>query len=383
MKKMRSVVLIMLCIGCLFGWSYVKRDKVGVKIDVANVEQQILQDSVLASGNLIFNTQVNIRSELTGRVIEVPVKEGEYVQEGQVLLKLDPISFEAIVHNQEAALNVQRMEIELVSKQQAELARQLASQEKLLAKGVIKEDSVLSLRSQLSIKETELQTAKERLNQSNANLQQAKDQLNKTVIRAPMTGLLASVDIKVGETVIAGTTNIIGSDLMTLGDPSMILAELRVDEADISNIRLHQDTWIYSAAEPNQGMLGKVASIGTSARKLGEGSGLSFQVKVLLPGQEKGLFPGMSCRAEIVVTQSSEQHTVPISALQQSDNHQFVWVVEQGKVSKRVVDVGLSNDTHQVITSGLNKDDVVVIGPSRITRELQNGQTVITSGQQS
>lgn len=383
MNKTKSAILILVCVGCLFGWSYVKRDQVGLQIDVAEVNQQVLQDSVLASGNLIFNTQVNIRSELTGRVIEVPVEEGQYVEEGQVLLKLDPVSFEAIVHNQEAALNVQRMEIELVSKQESELARQLASQEKLLRNGLIKEDSVLSLRSQLSIKETELQTAKERLIQSNANLQQAKDQLNKTIIRAPMAGLLASVDIKVGETVIAGTTNIIGSDLMTLGDPSMILAELRVDEADIGNIRLDQETWIYSASEPNNGMLGKVASIGTSARKLGEGNGLSFQVKVLLPNQQKRLFPGMSCRAEIVVTESAAQQTVPISALHQAENQQFVWVLEEGRVSKRQVNVGLSNDTHQIIASGLQAGETVVIGPSRVASKLTEGQRVIVNGQQS
>ena len=383
MNRVQSVLIILACSGCLFGWSYVKRDEVGVPVDIAQVNQQVLQDSVLASGNLIFNTQVNIRSELTGRVIDVPVEEGQYVEEGQVLLRLDPVSFEANVRNQEAALNVQRMEIELVSKQQAELARQLASQEKLLAQGVIKEDSVFNLRSQLSIKKTELETAKERLNQSSANLQQAKDQLNKTVIKAPMSGLLASVDIKVGETVITGTTNIVGSDLMTLGDPSVILAELRVDEADIGNIQLGQEAKIFSAAKPNSGLSGRVASIGTSARKLGDGNGLSFQVKVLLPSQQQALYPGMSCRAEIVVTQSEEQSTVPISALHQRGAEQFVWVLEQGLVTKRLVHVGLSNDTHQVITSGLQAGDKVVIGPSRAARNLQEGQRVIVKGAQS
>ena len=383
MKKVINIVLILICVGCLIGWTYVKREHIEVKLDVAEVGKQTLQDSVLASGNLIFNTQVNIRSELTGRVIDVPVLEGQYVKKGQVLLKLDPVSFEAVVRNQEAALNVQKMEIELVVKQRNELARQLGSHEKLLQKGLIKEDAVYSLRSQLSIKETELDTAKERLVQSKANLQQAKDQLNKTTIRAPMDGMLASVDIKVGETVIAGTTNIIGSDLMTLGDPSMILAELRVDEADIGNVKLGQQTLIYSASEPSQAIVGEISAIGTSARKLGEGNGLSFQVKVLLPNQKKRLFPGMSCRAEIVVTESNLQQTVPISAIHLSENGAYVWVLAHGKVTKRAVETGLSNDTHQVISKGLEAGETVVIGPSRLAAQLQDGQSATADGYQS
>jgi HlyD family secretion protein len=163
----------------------------------------------------------------------------------------------------------------------------------------------------------------------------------------------------------------------------LILAELRVDEADIGNIRLDQETWIYSASEPNNGMLGKVASIGTSARKLGEDNGLSFQVKVILPNQQKSLFPGMSCRAEIVVIKSAAQHTVPISALYQANNQRFVWVLEEGRVSKRKVNVGLSNDTHQVIASGLQVGERVVIGPNRVASKLTEGQRVIVNGQQS
>ncbi|MFM9481379.1 efflux RND transporter periplasmic adaptor subunit, partial [Streptomyces scabiei] len=85
-----------------------------------------------------------------------------------------------------------------------------------------------------------------------------------------------------GETVIAGTTNIIGSDLMLVADPSAILAELRVDETDIAGIKLDQHADIYAAAYPNQPFTGKVINIGTSAKNQAGSQGLSFRVKVLL-----------------------------------------------------------------------------------------------------
>ena len=208
-------------------------------------------------------------------------------------------------------------------------------------------------------------------------MQIAQDRLNKSVFKAPMSGLLASVNIKEGETVIAGTTNIIGSDLMLVADPSAILAELRVDETDIASIKLHQKANIYAAAYPNNPFTGTVINIGTSAKNQPGSQGLSFKVKVLLDATDRQLYAGMSCRAEIATSIAENGLKLPIEAIQKQDDSTFVWRLNNdNSVSKVTVAVGISSDIEQAITEGLNEGDKIVIGPARPISTLKEGDTV-------
>ena len=192
-----------------------------------------------------------------------------------------------------------------------------------------------------------------------------------------MSGLLASVNIKEGETVIAGTTNIIGSDLMLVADPSAILAELRVDETDIASIKLNQQADIYAAAYPNKPFSGKVINIGTSAKNQPGSQGLSFRVKVLLDPTDRQLYAGMSCRAEIATSIAENSLKLPIEAIQKEEGKTFVWRLNSDNtVSKVIVSVGISSDIEQAITEGLSKGDNVVIGPARPISKLQEGDVV-------
>jgi len=192
-----------------------------------------------------------------------------------------------------------------------------------------------------------------------------------------MSGLLASVNIKEGETVIAGTTNIIGSDLMLVADPSAILAELRVDETDIAGIKLDQHADIYAAAYPNQPFTGKVINIGTSAKNQAGSQGLSFKVKVLLDATDRQLYAGMSCRAEIATSIAENGLKLPIEAIQKEDGSYFVWKLNtDNTVTKTAVTVGISSDIEQALTSGVAKGDRIVIGPARPLSSLKEGDTV-------
>ena len=192
-----------------------------------------------------------------------------------------------------------------------------------------------------------------------------------------MSGLLASVNIKEGETVIAGTTNIIGSDLMLVADPSAILAELRVDETDIASIKIGQIADIYAAAYPNKPFKGKVINIGTSAKNQAGSQGLSFRVKVLLDPTERQLYAGMSCRAEIASSIGENILKLPIEAIQSDDDEKFVWIVNKDNtVSKKVVELGISSDIEQAISSGVSEQDTVVLGPARPVSKLKEGDVI-------
>ena len=377
---MKKAIIITIAVVAFIGLIVSKQvtdDKKQALVNIAQVEQGNIADSIMASGNLVFNTQVQLRSEVTGRVDKVFVEEGQSVKQGDILMRLDTTAFESEVNRNQAVLRATEIEIKHSQTRLANLERQLKRQKELYDVGLGNQESFENIESARDLAKIDIESRKESYNQAQASLQIAQDRLSKSVFRAPMSGLLASVNIKEGETVIAGTTNIIGSDLMLVADPSAILAELRVDETDIASIKLNQQADIYAAAYPNKPFSGKVINIGTSAKNQPGSQGLSFRVKVLLDPTDRQLYAGMSCRAEIATSIAENGLKLPIEAIQKEEGKTFVWRLNSDNtVSKVIVSVGISSDIEQAITEGLSKGDNVVIGPARPISKLQEGDLV-------
>jgi HlyD family secretion protein len=377
---MKKAIIITIAIVAFVGLIVSKQvtgDKKQAQVNIAQVEQGNIADSIMASGNLVFNTQVQLRSEVTGRVDKVFVEEGQSVKQGDILMRLDTTAFESEVNRNQAVLRATEIEIKHSQTRLANLERQLKRQKELYDVGLGNQESFENIESARDLAKIDIESRKESYNQAQASLQIAQDRLSKSVFRAPMSGLLASVNIKEGETVIAGTTNIIGSDLMLVADPSAILAELRVDETDIASIKLNQQADIYAAAYPNKPFSGKVINIGTSAKNQPGSQGLSFRVKVLLDPTDRQLYAGMSCRAEIATSIAENGLKLPIEAIQKEEGKTFVWRLNSDNtVSKVIVSVGISSDIEQAITEGLSKGDNVVIGPARPISKLREGDVV-------
>ncbi|KAF7774847.1 HlyD family secretion protein [Pseudoalteromonas marina] len=377
MKKAIIITIAIVAFVSLIVSKQVTGDKKQAQVNIAQVEQGNIADSIMASGNLVFNTQVQLRSEVTGRVDKVFVEEGQSVKQGDILMRLDTTAFESEVNRNQAVLRATEIEIKHSQTRLANLERQLKRQKELYDVGLGNQESFENIESARDLAKIDIESRKESYNQAQASLQIAQDRLSKSVFRAPMSGLLASVNIKEGETVIAGTTNIIGSDLMLVADPSAILAELRVDETDIASIKLNQQADIYAAAYPNEPFSGKVINIGTSAKNQPGSQGLSFRVKVLLDPTDRQLYAGMSCRAEIATSIAENGLKLPIEAIQKEEGKTFVWRLNSDNtVSKVIVSVGISSDIEQAITEGLSKGDNVVIGPARPISKLQEGDVV-------
>ncbi|MDX1538507.1 efflux RND transporter periplasmic adaptor subunit [Arsukibacterium sp.] len=378
MKKLLILLVIVAVLVGLISLSQYRKQQQTTSVTTALVTEGALADSILASGNLEFNTQIQIRSEVTGRVLEVLVEEGETVTKGQMLMRLDDTAFAADVNRNRAMVQSQQIDIARANAQLADLQRQFDRQQQLYNSGLIQQETIDSLQSQLDIARINVRSAEAALQQGQAMLAMAEDNLSKTLYRAPIAGLLATVDIKPGETVIAGSTNIIGSPLMTLADPSAILAELRVDEADIANVHLGQQAEVYAAAYPHQAIKGEVIQIATSARYLNQSQSLSFRVKVLLQPDDIALYPGMSCRAEIILSQKQQSLQVPIAAIQQSTQQPeaayFVWKVVDNFAVKQTVTLGMATDIAQEVLSGLQVDDEVIVGPARTMLGLAEGR---------
>ncbi len=347
------------------------------EVTVAAVASGPLADTTLASGNLVFETQIQLRPEVSGRVAEVLVEEGDDVAQGQLLLFLDRETFAANLASAEAGVESAQLTIRRLREADADLRRQLARQQDLLARQLVSRDAVDQLRSRQRMSALQVGEAQQALAQQQASRDQAADQLRRSEFRAPIAGRIISIDVKPGETVIAGTTNIVGSDLMTLADTGALLAELRVDEADIDRIRQDQAVDVFAAARPDTAIPGRVVHIGASARKIGTTEGLAFRVRVLLEGAAHALSPGMSCRAEIVTARGGDALTVPVAALRRDADGAFVWrLADDGTVRRAPVTPGLSNDVDQAVETGVETGQRVVTGPGRVLAQLVDGQRV-------
>jgi HlyD family secretion protein len=354
-----------------------------VAVVLEPLKPRSIQTSVLASGRLVHEDEVNLSTEQPGRVTAIYVKEGEKVSKGQLVLQIDDERYRTAVDQREAAVRMQQIAIERQQTQLENLRRQWERTSELKQRGLIDEDSYDTATNNLAIAEIDLRSNQEQLRQSEAQLSQAQDDLRKTQAYSPIDGTVTSLDIEVGETAISSSTNVPGSSLMTIADTSTILTEVNVDEADIAAIRVGQKAEIYAIAFPDDPVEGVIESIAVSA-KVAEGEqGRSFEVKIRIT-DTRGieLRPGMSCRAEIFTDLKEGVLAAPIQAILieedlTADETSYYVFRRDGDQARRVeVGVGISDDTYQEITSGLNEGDEIVIGPDRILRNLRDGDSI-------
>ena len=380
----RRLLIAAVILATIAGVTMYRKQSQALDVQVSTVTKGDLTDSILASGNLVYRTQVALRSELMARVDAVFVQEGDKVEAGQLLLQLDPQSYRASLEQARAQTARARTDIQMATTRLKNVERQLKRQQQLASKGLIQQELLDNLRSEQLLAQLAQQSAEQQLAQSLAAEKQAADLLAKTELRSPISGVIVAVDVKAGETVIPGSAQMMGSDLMTIADTSALLAELRLDEADARQVG--QNVKVLAAAAPDQALSGKVQSISSSARQLGQSQALAFKVKVLLENAEGALYPGMSCRAELQTAALSQVWSVPVSALQSlpagtaaapsSANSKQIWLVRDGRAYPQTVEVGLATDTAQQISQGLTGTEQVITGPARIFTSLQAGAKV-------
>ncbi len=353
------------------------------EVEFETLALRSIQASVLASGRLVHEEEVQLTTEEIGKVTGIFVEEGDRVTEGQLLLQIDDEIFRAAVEQSEAIVRMQEIAIQRQQMTLDNLRTQWERKEELHERDLIDEDSFEVATNELGIAEIDLRSSRESLSQAKAQLEQAADRLSKTRTYSPIDGSVTSLDIKVGETAISSTTNIPGSSLMTIANPDSIHTEVNVDEADIANITVGQRTLIYAIAYPDQAIEGVIDSIAVSAKVAEGAQGLSFAVKIRLEkAEDVVLRPGMSCRAEIFTEIKEDILAVPIQAVLVEEDRSVsqtlyhVFVNDDGEARQVEVEIGLSDDAYQEITDGLSKGDEVIIGPDRVLRNLEDGSNV-------
>jgi HlyD family secretion protein len=382
----KKLVLVLLLAGSVIALPFINRTYFGSdakEVNVSMLSQRVISPSILASGFLAHEEEVMLSSEVIGKVSELFVEEGDTVTEGQLLLQVDDKNFIAGLEQSEAAERINTIDIERQEVRIANLSRQFERSKSLHEQKMIGDDEFDTIKNQLDLARIDLKSSTERLTQARAQLDQVNDNLSKTRIVSPIEGVITSLDIKVGETAIASSTNIPGSSLMTIANPASIYTEVLVDEADVANIEIGQRTEIVAIAYPDQPMQGVVRYIANTAKIAPGRQGLSFTVKIEItdPG-DVVLRPGMSCRAEIFTRQDQEVIAVPIQAVIFEEDRSalrseyFVFVNDNGIARKTKIEVGISDDEYQELMSDIDDNIEIIVGPDQELRHLLEGDRI-------
>ncbi len=373
MSKGRKIILgavgvIVVATGITVAIHYRNKDVVTVQTGKV-VQMDNLVQTVSASGEIKPLKYINITANSFGRIVEIAVKEGDHVKQGDPLLKQESVQSSADLRSAEALLQQVKDDQEgleaayrsseaILRTSQAELVRTRADYDKakidydrmqnLLKEGLISKSQFDQANSAFEVARAQVDSAIARVQQSEAQLKQSDkarisassrivqqkgaiaritDQVSKTVYLAPLTGVVTNLPVHVGESAVPGIQNAIGSNLMTLADLSVITAEVKVDETDIVNVQLGQEAEVTVDAIPNKIFKGKVTEVGSSAlTRSGQaaGSGITsstsqeakdFKVVVTLLNPTEQLKPGLSTTAKITTAVRNNVLTIPIQAL--------------------------------------------------------------------
>ncbi|MGH8127881.1 MAG: efflux RND transporter periplasmic adaptor subunit [Gammaproteobacteria bacterium] len=362
-----------------------------LKVTTEKVATRSVKSSVLASGQFAYKDQVELRSQVSGQLVSVPIQEGDTVKQGEVVLQIDPNTYQANVDQQKAQVELQQDAIQEAQLKLDNLKKQWDRNTKLFKQGLIDANSYDTLTNQYHLAQVDVASSQKSLSLAKAQLNYAQEQLAKTVIRSPLNGIVTELDVKVGESVIPGTPNIPGSTLMAVGDPSNVLAEVNVDEADIAHINVGEEAEVTSTAYPNTSLKGTVKFVAPAATTMPGQQGQGFLVKIRVTHPEKlAIRPGMTCRAEIYSQSTQDTLAVPVAAVLFSDktsqtkslfsaNGAYVFVDDNGKAKRMDITLGISNDTWQVVKAGLKAGEKVISGPYDILHTLANGSAVEAS----
>ena len=418
-RKLIVGIVVLAIIGAA-AWSEILRADRGVEVRVETVERRSVISTITATGKVRARRQVNISSDVMGRVTELTVEDGDEVEEGQILLTVDPSQIRATVSRARATLSQAEAQ---VAQQRANLMQ--AERELARLQGIVEQDpdlvSIQALEEAQTAVEVQRALVRSTLygaEQAEAGLEEAEDQLSKTTIRAPISGRVIRLNIEEGETAIIGTMNNPGSLLLTIGDLSTVEAVMAVDETDVPQISVGDSAVVELDAFPGKMFSARVSSIGNSAIQTSAGGapaqatgGVDFEVILTLLDAPAALRPDLSATADIIVDQKVGVPAVPIISVtvrsaEDADQLQFggpsdegddgptgpiaraqesrplegVFVVRDGVAVWTPVILGITGQEHFEILSGASVGDTVVSGPYQTIQDLGDGDDVRLPG---
>jgi HlyD family secretion protein len=364
----------------------------GVAVEVEKAARREVVARVKASGEINPKRKVEIQSKVIGEVIALPVREGDRVAAGQVVVEIERATYEAARDMARAALDQATVNLE---RARAELANAEVSFDRvarLHREGIATPDALDQARLARDSAEIAVRSQQEAIRQARSAFQRAVEDLERTTIRAPMDGVVTALNVEKGETAVMGTMNFQGSVLMVIGDLSEMVAEVEVAESEVVPLALGQTAAIHLDALASGALTGKVVEIGASGVK--QGDVVKFKVKVGLDTPDLRVKPGMTARVEISTERATDVVAVPQQCVQtrwldergkevarrEGDRSQrevtVVFLRDGGTARRTEVTTGVHDELWVEVRSGVSEGDEVVVGPYRVLRALKDSDAV-------
>ena len=399
MKKALIAAAVVLVLGFVM-WTSLRggsRHK-GKEVYAEPARRREISQVVKATGQVDPRIKVNISAHVIAKISKLFVVEGQEVKAGQPFLELEKYAFSAERDRAASALQIasaqrRRAQVELGN---AEL--QLRRQKALVDQGIASRDDLDQAELRERSARLALEQAGDSIGEARSALDRAQEDLRKTTIFSPISGRVIALTAKEGEVVVSGTMNNPASIIATVADLSELLVEVDVDETDIVDVALGQPADVKVDAIPDRVYHGKVVEIGSSGyERPAQPDVTFFKVKILLTDPDVKLRPGMSARAEVKVAVHEQALVVPVEAIVYrrplgpdgkplkegaagaDEEVKVAFVVDKGKAVQRRVTLGIADATHVEVTAGIKPGDVVVNGPHRVLKDLQNGDAVQVS----
>lgn len=413
---------LLICGGAAAWFFHFRNREVIITVQTEKVTRRNLTELVVANGRVYPVVQVKISPEVSGEIIELPVKEGQCVKKGDLLLRIKPdyylasrrsaeASYQAAVANKDlAAANLRKAEIEE------------RRNKELLSNKLISDSVYLEMKTASEVARATFQSSEHQVNVANAALSRAEEDLAKTTISSPITGTVSKLNSQQGERVV-GTAMMTGTEVMVVADLNEMEARVDIGEVDVVLIALGQKTRLEVEAFRDRKFVGTVTEIANSSRNLGVQSGSSgggggggqqqeatrFEVKIRIKDKET-FRPGMSVTAEIETRSRTNVLSVPIQSVTTrlpkgkdgkplSTNApaasgtnatsgdkkpgepikpmEVVFLADGEKVKMASVKAGISDENYSEIVDGLQEGQEVISGGYKaISRDLEEGKKI-------
>ena len=381
-----------------------RREK-AVQVRLEAVGKRSLVATVTASGRIVPKSAVDISADITGRIVAIPVKEGQTVSKGTLLLRIDPSQYEAAVARAQAMLSSAEASAlqARANRDQAKRALDRSKSLKQTAPNLVSDEQLEQAQTQFDVAEALATSSDHQVSQSRAALREAQDQLAKTVLRAPLEGQVTRVAVEEGEVAVPGTFSRETGLLMTVSDLSVILIKVQVDETDVVRLHLGDSADVTIDAFPDTSFSGRVTKISQSAILAASAAAqqtgtadraVDYDVEVTLDHPPADIRPDLSATAKIITATRDSALSIPIIALTVREHKPIstevapvdttkakketegVFVVDGGTAQFRPVKVGIAGEEYFEVLEGLRAGDTIVAGPYQTIRDLKDSSRV-------
>jgi HlyD family secretion protein len=389
----------------------VKKKHKAVEVRLDHVSHRDLVAAVTASGKIDAEKTVDITADITGRILQIAVKEGDPVKKGQFLVQIDPVQFQGAVSRGEALLAANEAAVVQARTNRDQTKRQLdrAVEIHRSAPELIAQEAVEQAQQAYDVAVSTYNANLAQVEQARASLKEARDNLTRTRLYSPISGRVVRLPVHEGEVAVPNTFSKETALLMTIADLSTILAKVQVDETDVVRLHLGDSVDVSIDAYPDTTFLGRVTKISNAAKLTQTAAGaqtgtndraVDFDVEITLKNPPPDIRPDLSCTSRIVTDTRKHVLSVPIIALTVREHEKVpnemaspqdtiraskkfrkkeaegVFIVRDGIATFRPVKIGIAGDEYFEVVDGVREGETIVGGTYQAIRDLKDGDRV-------